>query len=134
VVQIEYSILNQSVLQGITMAKRPNQEVVVRSVLCRGLLSSNPPALPGMPSAVRSTLAKLDQLARSWAFSLSELAIRFALDSPGVDIVLVGVADQQELDAALRVADLPCLNRDQMQTLKEFDLASLDFVHPERWA
>jgi aryl-alcohol dehydrogenase-like predicted oxidoreductase len=134
VVQIEYSILNPSALASISTSRRAGQEVVVRSVLCRGLLSSSNPGVPNVPEEIASNIIKLNGLAEKWGFTLSDLAIRFALDTPGVDVALLGVATEAELFAASRAATLPSLDRAQLKALESFDLSHLDMVHPERWS
>jgi aryl-alcohol dehydrogenase-like predicted oxidoreductase len=132
VVQVEHSILNPRVLASIVPLRRAGQEVVVRSVLCRGLLGSEAPRPLDTPDAITRPLDELRELAMQWGFALSNLSIRFALDSPGVDVALVGVATDEELAAAVYASQLPSLDRHQLKVLERFDLSHLDFIHPER--
>lgn len=133
VVQVEYSILNQEVIHAAVARKRSDQEIVVRSVLCKGLLTERRDAAPAEACAVVEAVDELAALATAWRFTLPELAIRFALDTPGVDVVLVGVGTTEELDTALRAAGRDALDGEQMRTLQRFDRSPLDCVHPERW-
>lgn len=133
VVQIEYSILNQEVVRAAAAVKRPGQELVVRSVLCKGLLTTRRDAAPDAAQPVQDTIDHIEALAERWHFTLPELAIRFALDTPGVDVVLVGVGTAEELTTALAAADREPLDDAQMQTLRGCDRSTLDSVHPERW-
>ena len=133
VVQIEYSILNQEVVRAAVAAKRPGQELVVRSVLCKGLLTARRDAAPDEACAVKATIDDIETLAEQWRFTLPELAIRFALDTPGVDVVLVGVGTEDELSTALDAAGRDPLDDAQMQMLKGCDRSTLESVHPERW-
>lgn len=133
VVQVEYSILNQSVIRAIAPA-RPGQEVVVRSVLCKGLLTARRSAAPRLLEGVRDALDGLDACARDWNRSIEALAIRFALDTPGIDIVLVGVSTPAELDTALAAAAAPPLTPEQWARLASFDRHDVDAAHPERWS
>lgn len=132
VVQVEYSILNQSVVEQAPKT-RDVQEVVVRSVLCKGLLTSRRSTAPHLVAQVADALAGLDRCAAEWNRSVEELAIRFALDSPGIDVVLVGVSDQQELRTALDAAASPRLTPEQWTQLASFDRRDADAAHPERW-
>ncbi len=133
VVQIEYSILNQEVVRAAVAAKRSGQELVVRSVLCQGLLTARRDAAPDEARAVKATIDDVETLAEQWRFTLPELAIRFALDTPGVDVVLVGVGTEAELSTALVAAGRDPLDDAQMQMLQGCDRSTLESVHPERW-
>lgn len=133
-VQVEHSILNPSVVFAIRSARKPGQEIVVRSVLCKGLLTARRRSVQGISSAVGASLDRLDALGRAWGFgSLPELAIRFALDTPDVDVVLVGVAVRDELGTAFAAAAHPPLTHGQLAALAEFDHSDDPWVHPERW-
>lgn len=132
VVQVEYSILNQSVVRSIAR-RHAHQEVVVRSVLCKGLLTTRRLAAPHLVEGVRDALDGLDACANEWGAGIEQLAIRFALDSPGVDVVLVGVSTPDELETALSAAAMPALSSDQWARLAAFDRSDADAAHPERW-
>jgi len=132
VVQIEFSILNQSVLKAVPFGHR-KKETVARSVLCKGLLTGRRNLMPDLPGAVARRIDELDRHAHSWGFTLPELAIRFALDSPQIDCTLVGVTSDEELNTALLASSRAPLNPTQLELLSEFDCSSFDCVHPERW-
>jgi aryl-alcohol dehydrogenase-like predicted oxidoreductase len=134
VVQIEFSILNPEVLRAAAARRRPGQEIVARSVLCKGLLTRRWREAPQVAAAaVAPALEGLERLAGRWGYELPELAIRFALDTPGLDVVLVGVGSADELDVALRARDRARLAPEQMTALAAFDRSALDAAHPERW-
>jgi aryl-alcohol dehydrogenase-like predicted oxidoreductase len=133
VLQVEYSILNQSVVQALMSDKRDDQELVVRSVLCKGLLTPRRQHAPDLLRQIGDTMDQLELLADDWGYTLPEMAIRFALDTPGVDVVLVGIRSNAELNVALRARDRTPLNPEQLHILETFDRSELDCVHPERW-
>ena len=132
-IQVEYSVLNQSVLRGLP-ATRAAREIVVRSVLCKGLLTSRRSAAPRFTEPLADALAGIEDCARDWGGTIEALAVRFALDSPGIDVVLVGVSNHAELETALAAAALPRLTQDQWARLAAFDRSGLDAAHPERWS
>jgi aryl-alcohol dehydrogenase-like predicted oxidoreductase len=133
VVQVEHSVLNPSVVRALAGVKRPGQEIAARSVLCKGLLTARRRHATDLDGALAARLDRLEAQALDWGFSLPELAIRFALDTPGVDIVLVGVSNLTELDVALAATQRPPLEPWQREALAEFDRGQDDWVHPERW-
>lgn len=131
--QIEYSALNQSVWQTVCQRRRPDQEIVVRSVLCKGLLTARWREVPALAEPLRPRLLALEGLAAEWGLSLAALAMRFALDTSGVDVVLVGVGARPELDEAVWAAAAPALSAGQWAQVAALDASDHDVTHPERW-
>ena len=133
VLQVEFSILNQSVLATVRDCRSPRQEIVARSVLCKGLLAGRHARVAGLADEVREAIEDVRALAEEWRTTLPGAALRFALDAPGVDVVVVGVSSIEEVDAALAVADGASLSPDQWSRLAALDRSAFDVVHPERW-
>ncbi len=131
-IQVEHSVINPSVLKMLD-TKPARVEIVARSVLCKGLLSARRRQAVAVASGLESTLDALERLAAQWGWSLPELAIRYALDTPGVDVVLVGVSTPAELEVALAAAARPPLGNDALAALARFDRSDDDAAHPERW-
>ena len=134
VVQVEYSILNPSVVRALARRKRPGQEIVVRSVLAKGLLTERRIQATHLGPAAVETLGDLAALGEAWGLTLPELAIRFALDTPDVDVVLVGLSSMAELGVALRASLRKPLEPWQREELRNFDRSDEDWVHAERWS
>ena len=80
-----------------------------------------------------AVLERLASLAEEWGFSLEELAIRFALDTEGIDVVLVGLSRSEELETAIAAFKHAPLQAWQMRRLEEFDCSKQDWSHPEKW-
>lgn len=133
VLQVEHSILNPSVVKAVVPLLRPGKELVVRSILCKGLLTERRRCLPTSFSRIVAVVERLEGVAREWGYTLPELAVRFALDTSGVNVVLVGVSNEGELEMALRARDREPLSPEQMEVLEKFDCSESDCVHPERW-
>ena len=132
-VQVEHHILNPSVVRVVAGLKRPGQQMVARSVLCRGLLTDRRSFAKHLDRDALTMLDRLEVQARDWGFSLPELAIRFALDTPGIDVVLVGIGHLRELGTALSALRREPLTAWQMQSLADFDRSFEEWSHPEHW-
>ena len=130
--QIEHSILNPSVLSAL-IAKPRCVEIVARSVLCKGLLTSRRQHGGEIASGLAPTLDALERVAADWGWPMAEVAIRFALDTRGVDVVVVGISTDSELRTALSAAARPPLETEARAVLAGFNRSELDAVHPERW-
>ena len=74
----------------------------------------------------------LDRLAASLDMDLTALAIRFALDTPGIDVALVGVSTNDELQTALAAWRRPALTAEEYAAVAAFDRSDADWSHPER--
>jgi len=134
VVQVEHSLLNPSVLRAVNTIKRPHQEIVARSILCQGLLTDRRAFASHIEPECVSLIDRIASLADSWGISLPELAIRYALDSPGVDVVIVGLSRIDEIETAIASQRRPSLSEEQLDSLAEFNCSDQDWVHPQRWA
>jgi aryl-alcohol dehydrogenase-like predicted oxidoreductase len=132
VLQVEFSILNQSVVNGLTGRGTRPLEIIARSVLCKGLLTPSA-RTRSLPAEAEQTLHGLDLIARDLQMDLPTLAIRFALDTSALDIVLVGVSDQSELAVAVEAAARRPLTREQYAVVAAFDRSDAAWSHPERW-
>jgi aryl-alcohol dehydrogenase-like predicted oxidoreductase len=133
VTQVEHSVLNPVVVRAIVPKRRRGQTIVGRSALAKGLLTSRRLDGGSIAASLTETLDALDACAREWDFSLPELAIRFALDTPGIDVVVVGISSHEELRTALRATHRAPLTGEQYGALSRFDRSAEDAAHPERW-
>jgi aryl-alcohol dehydrogenase-like predicted oxidoreductase len=131
--QVEHSILNPSVVRTVSK-EAARAEIIVRSVLCKGLLTGRRSHAPRVAQELAMTLDRLERLAAEWGWSMPELAIRYALDTPGVDVVLVGISSQGELKTALAAAARTPLDAASRAELANFDRSDSNATHPERWA
>lgn len=131
VVQVEFSILNQE-LGDVIAARRAHQRVVVRSVLCKGLLTPRRAHLE-LPPWLRDRLAEVDSIARAIGMTTAQIATRFAMDVSGADVVLVGAASPEELTEAQTVAAAAPLDAATIRALRALDSGDSDWAHPERW-
>lgn len=132
VLQFEHSLLNQAVYRAVRARRAKAQRLVARSVLCQGLLSHRRHHHPRLWGPIAAELQELENLAGERGYSLPGLALRFALDSPGVDEVLIGVSSRAELEEACRVAASPPIS--DWSTLERFDRSGLpEVVRPELW-
>jgi aryl-alcohol dehydrogenase-like predicted oxidoreductase len=130
--QVEHSILNPSVMSALG-ARNSRVEIVARSVLCKGLLTARRLQAGAVLDNVADALDRLEAFARVRGFDLPGLAIRFALDSPAVDRVLLGVSNEAELEVALRAAAHVPLTPAELDELAAFDRSHDDASHPELW-
>lgn len=106
VVQVPVNLLDQRLLQDGTLArlKHHNVEVHARSAFLQGALLAEPSSLPGHFAPHRERLSAVGMAAESAGLSRLALCLRFVLDQPAVDRVIVGVTGVTELRQILAAA------------------------------
>ncbi len=133
VVQVEWNVLNQRVVTAITAAARAQGvRVAVRSVYLQGLLVT--PVVPPRYAGLAPSIARFQHLAQSWSLSPAALALRAALDHPGIDYVLVGLDRPVQLEAALAACARPVLTDAQRDELIALDRGDDPLTDPRTWA
>ncbi len=132
-VQVPVNLLDQRLLQDGTLdrLKRRDVEVHARSAFLQGALLAEPSSLPGHFASHRERLSAVGISAQRAGLSRLALCLRFVLDQPVVDRVVVGVTGvaelQQILAAAVDVTPLP----DGLAALASDDPR---LVNPALWA
>lgn len=112
-VQVPVNLLDQRLLQDGTLdrLKTRNIEIHARSAFLQGALLADPSSLPSHFAAHRHRLRAVDSAARRAGLSRLALCLRFVLEQPVIDGVIVGVTSLKELqqivDAATDGTRLP---------------------------
>jgi aryl-alcohol dehydrogenase-like predicted oxidoreductase len=134
-VQLPFNVLDQRLAQRPLLLQRlcdQKVEVHVRSVFLQGLLLLAPAALPPYFDPWRAALMTWQRLAGDARLSTLALALRFALEAPFVDAVVVGACSRTQLaeilEAAGSTAALP--PPAAMAALAVDDEA---LINPSRW-
>ena len=105
-VQVPVNLLDQRLLRDGTLdrLKRRQVEVHVRSAFLQGALLAEPSALPGHFAPHRERLSAVGRAADRAGLSRLALCLRFVLDQPVVDRLIVGVTSVAELRQILAAA------------------------------
>jgi 1-deoxyxylulose-5-phosphate synthase len=134
VVQVEWNLLRQGVLRRLRHRSRSAVKIAVRSVWLQGVLTPRSRALPPFLRALEPSREEASGRARAWGFDLEALALRAALDQPGVERVVIGIDSPSQLAVALRAARAPRLAPDQLEELAVLDRGDDPLTDPRTWA
>ena len=124
IVQVPVNIADQRLIRDGTLARLHGEgvEVHARSVFLQGLLLADPERMP-------PALRPIEAYARAAGVSRLALTLGFVAQIPEVEVVLVGVAGLDELEAIVAAARV-ALGRRDLSGLAVSDEMLLD---PSRW-
>lgn len=131
VIQVEFNLLNRSVVDVIADAARERRvEIAVRSVLLQGALTDDARTLPRDESLV-AAVARARDAAHARGLRLEQLALRAAFAEPSIRWVLVGIDHPAQLADCIEAANAATAAD---ASLRELDLGGAPATDPRTWA
>ena len=133
VIQLPYNMMDQRHSEFFESAFRQGIGLVVRSVLLKGLLSDRGKGLHPALKDVEEHIKAYNKLLAGKDYNLSALATKFALSSPEISSVLVGIDRREYLEQSLRTADGRYLDQKLLKEAKELAYPDPDFLNLPHW-
>jgi aryl-alcohol dehydrogenase-like predicted oxidoreductase len=132
IVQVPINIFDQRALRTglVDEFKERGIEIHARSPLLQGVLAGDPGALPSRLSAMKERIERLGRVLADHGLTIFEAALRFVLEQPAVDRVVLGVTSLNELAKAILVARR---NHAALPALGPWAIEDPDLVDPSRW-
>jgi aryl-alcohol dehydrogenase-like predicted oxidoreductase len=135
IVQIGFSIVDQRARQrvfGESLAR--GVAIVTRSALLKGALSPGWRGLPDELGPLKKTIARISRNFRIADSDLPLLATRYCLSHvPPVVSVLVGAANEREIDTALAAMQAGGLPHEVLAALEKFAIHDETMINPALW-
>jgi aryl-alcohol dehydrogenase-like predicted oxidoreductase len=130
--QIAYSALDRRAEHSVLpAAAAADLGIVARSVLLKGALTPRHKLLPDSLAPIRDAVQEM-MLVES-EDGLPALSYRYVLGHPQVHTALVGTADSDEVDAAIRYAARGPLSPDQRMMLQAISIGDDRLLNPGNW-
>jgi len=103
IIQLPFNLLDNLSLKGDLLEdiKLAGKSVHVRSVFLQGLFFKNLDLLPVFLEPLRLDLELLHSLSKQYQISMNQMAMRYVLDQPLIDGVLIGVDSLAQLEENL---------------------------------
>lgn len=101
VVQIPYNLFDQRFKPLLEQTQRAKIDVFARSVFLKGVLAQPETSLPGELAGLKPYKARLKDFSSQRGSEVEEIALRFALESPGITSVILGMKNKSELEQNL---------------------------------
>lgn len=133
-VQIEWNLLNQSVLDAVgEEAKKRGVKLALRSIFLQGVLTDKGESLSGPLIKLRNFRQKAKQLASELGLTLNALALRSALDHPMMPLVLIGPDRLVQLQEICHDAQLPSISSEISFKIRGLTVPDVSLVDPRMW-
>jgi len=133
IVQVPLNLYDQRFLNTDWLGKLKEQGVVIqaRSIFLQGILTLSPGSLPIHLQSIREHQQRLTNSLKGNGLSLVEGALRFGCSQSGVDQVVVGCENRNQLSEIVsHVANTDGLS---FEDWEQFSLRDLDIIDPSRW-
>lgn len=133
-VQIEWNILNQSVMNAIgELAQKNRVKIALRSVFLQGVLTPKGTNLPINLHSLREPRQRVLEVAARMGLSINALALRAALDHPLKPYVLVGPDRLIQFDEMVKHAQSSPLDENQLERVYALNETGNPAVDPRNW-
>ncbi|NOY81779.1 MAG: aldo/keto reductase [Kiritimatiellaeota bacterium] len=135
-VQVPFNIIDKrfGVAGGFDAARRRKTALFTRSVFLQGLVLMPEANVPSALDRVLPVRRALEALAREAGMSMAELALRFALSSPEVTSVLVGVDNCGQMQENLAIAAKGPLSDELLERIdRTVPLLPEEILNPVHW-
>lgn len=133
-IQLPFNILDNRARRGAVLEqlKHARREVHARSVFLQGALLLPTQSLPSFLRPLSPVIERLlADLPKGW--TLDEAALRYVLDDPLIDLVLIGAETPEQLARSVRIAEgrrMPADLRDRIELIAIDDSRLID---PSTW-
>jgi aryl-alcohol dehydrogenase-like predicted oxidoreductase len=133
-IQVPYNLLDQQMSARVfPMAEQAGVAIMVRSVFLKGVLTEKAQSLPVSLSPLKKAAEHVrEHLEDSWK-SVSRMALRFCVSTPGVATVLVGLRTQTELQETLDSVECGALTSHEFQRAQLWALPNEPLLNPSCW-
>jgi aryl-alcohol dehydrogenase-like predicted oxidoreductase len=125
--------MDQRTSETFALVREHGVAIVARSVLFKGILTDRGRDLHPALGAVNEHRNKYNEMLEETGWTLSDLAVKFALFFAEMSSVLVGIDRMDYLEKAVEVADGNYLNDSQMTKLKSLQYPEPDFLDLTDW-
>lgn len=135
-IQVPYSIFDQRLdkTDFFKLAKKNKKKVFSRSVFLQGLILMEKEKVPEHLKKAKNYLNTLDKIIKKYDLSRKQAALFFALSNKGVDYVVVGVDNINQLKELIFMCSQKIDFKDCFLELKNnFDNVEKKIISPNLW-
>jgi aryl-alcohol dehydrogenase-like predicted oxidoreductase len=134
IIQFPFNLFDNVNQRGylIEKAKNKGKLLHVRSVFLQGLFFTSPDTDNKVVRALLPELNYIHQLSVKWQISLQQIALSYSLQQPGIDNVLIGIDNTDQLKQNLNYADA-MLPAQLVNEVNKINIHDIDLLNPSLW-
>lgn len=133
-VQIEWNLLNQSVLLEVEEeAIKRGVKIALRSIFLQGVLTQAGDVLPVKLNELNAPRAKAEKVANQLGLPLNGLAFLAALGQRSKPFVLVGVDECKQLEDLVTFSKNQALPEEARVLVSELNVSDSPLIDPRNW-
>lgn len=132
--QVAYNIADQRMVGRVfAAAQERGVGIINRSLYLKGVFVGKAAYLPESLAPLKDMATKAQRIADELGVSLPELALRYTLSEQAIGVGLIGTANQEHLERAVRALSKGPLPADVVESLRGLALQDPDQIDPARW-
>ncbi|MCR4325889.1 MAG: aldo/keto reductase, partial [Patescibacteria group bacterium] len=132
--QVAYSIADQRMVARVfPAAQERGVGIINRSIYLKGVFAGKVGYLPETLAPLKAVTEETQRIADELSISLPELALRFTLSEPAINVGLIGTAKFGHLEHAVGALSRGALPADVVESLHGLALTDPDQIDPARW-
>jgi aryl-alcohol dehydrogenase-like predicted oxidoreductase len=133
-IQAPFNLFDQRLSAYLDDLKERGSLVWARSVYLQGLFFLDPNDLPAEVGPASPYLQRLDGLCQDLGLRVEEMAFLYARDTPGVDGLVIGLENQEQLKRNLELLELEPLSEDVRHRIENDFMEIPDrIINPVLW-
>ena len=133
VLELAFSIADRRMEPVFAAAQKKGVGIINRSVYLKGAFAGKAEYLPDVLAPLKECVAAAETIAQELGVPLTELALRYTLSEPAINVSLVGTANLSHVRSAAEVLARGPLPADVVQKLRSLAIADPEQVDPARW-
>jgi aryl-alcohol dehydrogenase-like predicted oxidoreductase len=116
----------------IEKAKIRGIEIHTRSAFLQGLFFMQINSIPQKIYPLRNALIQLNQIAKSYNIDINQIALNYVMQQDGIDKVLIGVDNLNQLKTNLNNIDY-ILNNEIIELVNKINIEDENLLNPSNW-
>ena len=131
IIQIPFNLFDNINLRGsiLTRMKSKGIEIHTRSAFLQGLFFKK--ALPERLLPLKPYVDLIQDISKTYAISIPELALRYCVNQPLIDRVLIGVDTKEQLTTNIK--SLGHLDKEIKEGIDDIKIAQTELLNPVNW-
>lgn len=133
VLELAFSIADRRMEPVFAAALKNGVGIINRSVYLKGTFAGKAKHLPEVLTPLKKTIEAAEIIAKEIHIPLTELALRYTLSEPAINVSLIGTAKPEHLQNAVQALARGPLPAEVIEKLRKLAIADPEQVDPARW-